>query len=146
MLQQKIYALIFGLLLQSQFSFAQTNAADSVAVARLSQQKFDWMVRMSLDSLANILDEQLMYIHSNGWVQNKAEVLADFRSKKLQMNNVVSDSVRVRFFANTAILTASGFFNITYLGKLMELKLKFTEVYVKKNKKWWLVSRHANKL
>ena len=141
--------LIVLLLVQTAVSFAQTATTltkEGSRVLQLHEQKFQWMIHRQTDSLGQVLDEQLQYIHSNGWIQNKKEMTEDIRSGKLVMLQVTIQDARVRIYHRSAVVTGKGLFRVVLDSKAMELTLLYTEVYVKRKQSWLLASRHANRL
>ena len=112
----------------------------------LSRRKFDWMVAKQLDSLSQLLDKDMLYIHSNGLIQKKEEMLESFKNGSLLLDSVSVTDAAVRMFGTTAIITGKGNFYGSMRGTTFQSTLLYTEVYVNKNQYWKLVSRHANKL
>lgn len=112
----------------------------------LSKRKFDWMVKKKLDSLSMILDEQLLYIHSNGLIQKKEEMLESFKTGSLLLDSVKIIDAAIRMFGSTAIITGKGNFYGSMRGTPFQSILLYTEVYLNENHQWKLVSRHASKL
>jgi hypothetical protein len=115
-------------------------------ILNLSKQKFVWLIEKQRDSLDLLLDDRLMYIHSNGWTQSKVEVFDDMQSGKLVYKQVDIDATQIRLYGNTAIVTGTGRFQGSREDKEFDLPLSYTEVYVKQGKRWLLVSRHSNRL
>jgi predicted RNA-binding protein with PUA domain len=115
-------------------------------VLDLSKKKFDWLINKQYDSLELLLDDQLKYIHSNGWVQSKKEVFEDSRSGKLVYQKIEITESAVRRYDNTAIVTGKGKFSGIGNGNSFAMELAYTEVYVKSNNRWRLASRHANRM
>ncbi|MFY7841147.1 MAG: nuclear transport factor 2 family protein, partial [Lacibacter sp.] len=85
-------------------------------------------------------------VHSNGWVQNKKEVIEDIRSGKLTMTNVKVTEAKARVYKGFVIVNGKGIFSGIMDGKPLDISLLYTEVYAKRQNGWLLVSRHANKL
>jgi hypothetical protein len=144
----KLFSVAFLFILQLFFSgalLAQENKEQEKLIA-LSVRKFEWMKQNQLDSLDGLLHDEVKYIHSNGWIQSKTEVIEDFKSKKLIMHDVVLESSECRVDETTAIITGSGQFSGVMNSQTFSVKLLFTEVYVQKGGRWLLMSRHANKL
>ena len=112
----------------------------------LSKIKFEWMINKNCDSLNSILDERLKYIHSNGWIQTKQDVIDDLKSGKIEYQQVITTEATVRFYDNTAILTGKGKFSGLINKTPFALDLVYTEVYIKIKNKWLRVSRHASKI
>ena len=143
-MKKTTFLLLFHFLIIS-YSFAQTNMDDK-KVLDLSKRKFEWMTHKNLDSLASVLDDNLKYVHSNGWIQSKQDVTDDFRSGKISLSDVIIEDASVRLYEHTAIINGKGKFTGTMNDKPFSLELMYTEVYVYKNNKWLLASRHANRL
>jgi hypothetical protein len=104
------------------------------------------MVNKKLDSLNTILDERIVYVHSNGWVQNKKEVIEDLKSGKLVMNSVTITEAAARVYKGFVIVNGKGDFNVIVDGNAVDVQLLYTEVYAKRENGWLLVSRHANRI
>lgn len=142
--------LFFFLLLIAAGHASAQKATDESAtekfVLKLHEAKFRWMVSKRLDSLSNLLDERVQYVHSNGWVQNKKEVIEDIRSGKLTMTNVKVSEAKARVYKGFVIVNGKGIFSIIMDNKPLDILLLYTEVYAKRQNGWLLVSRHANKL
>ena len=96
--------------------------------------------------MIGLFSENVEYIHSNGWIENKTEIIADLKSGKLNYKRVDVNEVKVRLSKNVAILTGKGVFFVTMDNKDLEIKLLYSEVYIKEKGKWLLTHRHANKL
>ncbi len=116
------------------------------AVLELSKNKFDWMIRMKYDSLESVLDDRLLFVHSNGLAETKPELIQDIKSGKLRYTNIQVLEASARLYPTTMIVNGKGKFTVTLEGNNMELNLSYTEVYVQKDGKWLLASRHANRL
>lgn len=101
---------------------------------------------MKYDSLESVLDDRLMFVHSNGWVETKQEFIQDIKSGKLRYAKIEVQEANVRLYSSTAIVTGKGKFSVDLEGKPLEIVLSYTEVYVQKNNKWVLASRHANRM
>jgi hypothetical protein len=115
-------------------------------VLQLSIKKFDWLVNRKIDSLNFILDDRLTYIHSNGWVQSKKELIEDLQNGKLVYDNISVTEATVRMYAKSAVVTGRGIFVATLNGSTNTFDLSYTETYVLQKRDWKLVSRHASKV
>lgn len=116
------------------------------AILDLSKKKFQWMVTMKYDSLEPVLDERMVFIHSNGWGETKTEFIQDIKSGKLRYSSINVLEASVRLYPNAAVIIGRGKFNVKLDGKDLEFDLKYTEFYIQKNGKWLLASRHSNRL
>jgi len=135
--------VVIAFLLISSYAHAQT---PEQTVLNLSKQKFGWMVRQRFDSLQAVLDEQLVFVHSNGWTEKGAEFVDDIKSGKLKYVNIEVQESSARIYPGTAIVTGKGKFRVELEGKPLDINLYYTEVYIQKKGKWLLASRHANRM
>lgn len=134
--------LIIGFLLSLSL-YAQSSEQ---AVLDLSKKKFGWMTRLSYDSLEAALDDRLLFVHSNGWTETKEEFIQDIQSGKLRYVDINVTEAKARIYSGTAIVVGKGSFKVLLDGNELVINLYYTEVYVWKNDKWLLASRHANRL
>ena len=124
----------------------QAQSKQELEVLQLSKLKFKWLVNKKTDSLNFVLDERLTYIHSNGWVQSKKELIADLLSGKLTYLSIEVTQDSVRMYAKSAVVTGRGKFIASINGTASTFDLSYTETYVLQKREWKLVSRHASKL
>jgi Domain of unknown function (DUF4440) len=145
LLAMKNILLIILLLVGTQ-AFSQTAEVDKVN--QLHKKKFEWLINKNYDSLNWVMDESVKYIHSNGWVQSKQEVIEDIKAGKLNYIGVVVEESAVTLYNNSsAVVTGKGTFKGLMPDKTeFNIHLLYTEVYVKSKKQWKLVSRHACKI
>ena len=138
--------LVLFLLISLPF-FSQTKK-DKIAhhIIALHQKKFDLMISKQFDSLSLILDADLKYIHSNGWVESKEDLLANLKSDKLVYKKVTVSETKVTLTNHVAIVSGKGLFSVILENVKIEIPLMYSEIYVKKRGKWLLLHRHANKL
>lgn len=138
--------LVLFLLISLPF-FSQTKK-DKIAhhIIALHQKKFDFMISKQFDSLSLILDADLKYIHSNGWVESKEDLLANLKSDKLVYKQVLVSDTKVTLTNHVAIVSGKGLFSVILENVKIEIPLMYSEIYVKKKGKWLLLHRHANKL
>jgi hypothetical protein len=132
------------------FTFIVTVSAQAQtseqAVIDLSKKKFTWMTQQQYDSLESVLDERLMFVHSNGWTEDKQEFIQDIKSGKLRYVQIDVLESTARVYTGTAIVTGKGKFKVLLEGNSLDINLFYTEVYILIDKKWLLASRHSNRL
>ncbi|MEQ1586926.1 MAG: nuclear transport factor 2 family protein [Cyclobacteriaceae bacterium] len=140
---KKLFLVV--LLLAGTQAHSQTGEAEKVN--QLHKKKFDWLINKKYDSLNWLMDERVKYIHSNGWIQSRQEVIDDLKSGKLNYTSVVVEESSVSYFNQSAVVTGKGIFKGLMADKSeFNIHLLYTEVYVKQKKLWKLVSRQATKL
>ncbi len=114
-------------------------------INNLHLKKFDWLVNGNIDSLAILLHDDVYYVHSNGWLETKQDVLEDLKTKKLIYSDIKVHQSSVRLFGETAIVNGKGTFTVIMDSKPLEINLYYTEVYNFLPEGIRLISRHACK-
>jgi hypothetical protein len=138
--------ILFILLIAGTHAYSQQHDAEKVN--QLHKKKFQWMVTKNYDSLNWVTDQTLKFIHSNGWIQSKKDLVEDLKSGKLNYTSIVVQESSVSVYNNkSAVVTGKG----TFKGLMPDqsefnVYLLYTEVYVKSKKQWKLISRHACKI
>ncbi len=97
--------------------------------------------------LSRLLNKELSFGHSNGWVQKKPEVWRDFASGKLEYKKINTTSIEiVSIDRKKAVLRT----NAEVAGKAGEnefaINLHMLQVWVKEKKGWQLLARQSTKL
>lgn len=97
--------------------------------------------------LALLLDKHLSYGHSNGWVQSKSDIWADFVSGKLSYTTLQSSDIKLlnqeKEGATLVLkLQVAGLLN----GKEFSMNLHVMQVWKKDKKGWQLLARQSAKL
>jgi hypothetical protein len=131
------------LLLITITAFSQSKQEQEVL--QLSHAKFKWLVQKKVDSLKFVLDERLTYIHSNGWVQTKKELIDDLLSGKLTYDKIEITKDSIRTYTKSAVVTGRGKFTATMGGVTNTFDLTYSETYVLQKREWKLASRHASR-
>ena len=126
---------------------AQSDIGTEKLLLGLSAEKFNYMNPGKLDKLKPMLDENLVFIHSNGLTETKEQMLQNLTDGKWNLRGVEVKEASVRLFKNnTAIIIGKALFHATAAGKDVDLDLYYTEIWMLVNKAWLLTSRHALKL
>lgn len=142
----KLFILTLGaIILFQQSALSQSNPTEAM-ILKISSQKSEWMVKQNIDSLKLLMDDQFLFIHSNGWTQSAKDFFNDFASGKLVYTHIESGEASVRIFNETAVLTGKGKFKGKVDGKPFELPLIYTEVYVRRDNQWQWVTRQSTRL
>ena len=127
------------------YGYSQTGIT-SQEIQNLSKKKFEWMISKNIDSLRTVLDDSLKYIHSNGWIQTKEDILDDLLNGKISYEQINITETATRVFESTVIMIGKGKFSGLVNKAPFSLELLFTEVYIIKENHWLLASRHSSKV
>jgi hypothetical protein len=131
----KLYASLM-LLMTTQFA-AQTTEKE---ILDLSKEKFQWKTTGKFDPLAQLFDDELIFIHITGQIATKANWISLLKTRTFVYNRIELKEASAKVSGNTAILVRRAKFTVN--GSSV-YHLIYTEVYTKKNDKWRLVNLHT---
>ena len=101
------------------------------------------LVQKNTVSLNQQTDKVLSYGHSNGWVQNKADIIKDFETGYISYQSFTEDSISIAINGNMANVRFVADITATMKGATNSYHLKVLEVWVRKGKRWLLFARQA---
>jgi hypothetical protein len=137
-----IFAIIF--LFISSTIFAQTKSENEVTI--LSKSLFKWVFKNNIDSIDNLLHEQLLVVNSKGETLSKLQYLATFKSGAMTHNSIEIEESKTTILDNTAIVAGKGIFNITASVNNMIRHLSYIETFIKTKDGWKLLALKASVL
>ena len=103
------------------------------------------MVNKNIISINQQTDKALSYGHSNGWVQNKTDIINDFKTGYISYQAFKEDSILVLINGNMANVRFVADITATMKAGTNTYHLKVLEVWAKKGKRWVLFARQAVK-
>jgi ketosteroid isomerase-like protein len=103
------------------------------------------LVNKNTVTLNQHTDKALTYGHSNGWVENKNEFIADLENGLISYQAFAEDSVQVQLSGNVASVRFKADIDATLRGVSSNFKLRVLEVWLKKANRWVLFARQAVK-
>ncbi|WP_246169173.1 nuclear transport factor 2 family protein [Rudanella paleaurantiibacter] len=137
--------LSFFMLLSWATVFAQS--ADEKAVLAAEKARFDAQVAKDYDALGKLLTDDLVYTHSNGNVDGKESFIQSIKDGKSSYNTIDVKEQKVRVYGNTAIINGRCDIKMNAPdGKLTDLRLRYTDVYVKRNGRWQMATWQSLRL
>ncbi|MVM29107.1 DUF4440 domain-containing protein [Spirosoma sp. HMF4905] len=122
-------------------SFGQSKTESEIVA--LSKKRAKWLVEGKLDSLKTLYDANSITVHNNGLIKTTAEHFEDIKNGRPIYKSIDIKESTVKDFGDTAILVGKGMFNIAMNGQDMNYNMVYTEVYLKRNNQWKLISRQA---
>lgn len=125
---------------------SESDARVAAQLVALSATKFRWQLQHQVDSLAALLDDRFVALHSNGLVRSKPEYVEDVRSGRPVYDSITVHPPTVRVAGNTAVLVSRGRFVITMGGAQTPYDLAYMEVYrrdARSGGRWKLLARQT---
>ena len=101
------------------------------------------LVAKNTVSINQQTDKALSYGHSNGWVENKAELISHLETGYMVYRSFTEDSLKVTINGNTAHARFVADIAGTLNGTNGAYHLKVLEVWVRKGNRWVLFARQA---
>ena len=96
--------------------------------------------------LKRLFSDDLSYGHSNGWIENKQEIIEDLYNGKLTYKQISKQSQKVNVSGDAGAVRLVADFDVEMNGKPIQLKLSVLQVWIWKNKHWVLFARQSTKI
>jgi len=138
------YFILLGVCWLSIQTFGQKSI--ETKIIELSKQKNQWMIDRDSQSLKGVFDRELLYIHSSSKVDDYTTMMKSLESKDTKLFRQDLSEAKVRNLKDVAVLTGKLALGVDTKGQISEFNLILTEVWLKKNKRWVLWSRHATRI
>ena len=138
------FLLTIGLFFTSLIAVAQ---ADSVSLKSAMQKLDKALIEKDYSTLQTVLHKDVSYGHSNGWVQNKMDILNDLKSGKLVYSKIENYEVRIVSLGKKwATVRTNTDAEGSVSGTAFNLKLHVLQVWIDTKKGWELFARQSTKL
>lgn len=137
-------SLLFALLLVTSAGFSQSKK--QLKLEALERQRFEAMTTKNIALLQEMLADDLTYLHSNGLLENKQQHLNNISTGYLTYNTLQPETMTVRVHGRSAI--GNGIIHVAGVanGKPFDIRLRYTDVYFKKKRKWKLAAWQSLRL
>jgi ketosteroid isomerase-like protein len=101
--------------------------------------------RADCDAWGAMLAPEWSVIHITGNVMTRAQALEMCRTQKPLLDSLTSDELSVRSFGDAAVVT--GRTTVTTAADQPEtLRLRFTDVFIRREGRWQVVASHATRI
>jgi hypothetical protein len=104
------------------------------------------LIERNENQLKKLLHPGLSYGHSNGWIENKEELIQNNQSKYLVYEKIKADSIFSNRNGNIAVLRFNAVHEVRLKDKSISLNLHVCQVWVKHKGRWKLMVRQSTKL
>lgn len=126
---------------------AETPAAEAEKQVREAQaRRLEVMVQGDMAALAPFLAEDLVYIHGDGKVETKAQLLESLASGRLRYRALATPDAAVLVHGETAIVTGRIEVQATTGGRDVAFAARYLAVYVREGGAWGLVAWQTTRL
>ena len=134
-----ILFLVFGCTTLAQSS-------DEIKLIQTVKEFHQALVKKNIVSINQQTDKALSYGHSNGWVENKTELMKDLETGLISYQKFTEDSITVSLNGSMANVRFLANVEATMRAVTNTYSLKVLEVWVRKGNRWVLFARQAIKI
>ena len=103
------------------------------------------LVRADLDALGRLYADDLVYVHSGGNVETKAQFLDRVRQGGLKYRKVDLISPRVRVYGDAAVVNGTFDVTVDVDGQAARNSVVYTHVYAHQDGAWRLVAHQTTR-
>jgi ketosteroid isomerase-like protein len=116
-------------------------------IRRLEHQRIQALLSKDWETLSLLLTDDLVHIHANGTVENKAMYMATM-SSKFEILSIDRPSLEVRVLGDSAIVTGplNQRLRLMQSGAIVELQAVATQIWVKRPGGWAQCGFQATRL
>ncbi len=128
------------------FSNSAASAAENSEEAVLAAHEHRRAATLAGDAAAvgSMMTDDFTFTHPNGLVESKAQFLDALKTGKLKYQMLTDEERQVRVHGDTGIVSGTCRIVVTASGKEFDVRVLFTEVWVKKGNAWQMVLWHAS--
>jgi ketosteroid isomerase-like protein len=136
----RLFTLIVLIHFSITLCFAQSAAKREVLQAE--KDRFAAQVTKNYAVLDKTIGDDLYYIHSNGDTDTKDTFIQGIRDGSRSYNDITMEETKVRVYhGKTAVINGlCTYFRTAENGQPNNLRLRYTNVYVKRGKQWQMVA------
>ena len=120
---------------------ARHDALVSAHFARL-----DALLANNLDTLSQVVGEDLIFVSPTGATQTRPEVFAAAKAGRLRIERMDSSDISTRFYGDVGMLMYQADGKMRDGDTVIEGMTRSTTVYVWRDVRWQLVSQHQSRM
>jgi hypothetical protein len=120
------------------------DAESSVLAAQ--DKRFALTAGGDLDELEAMLTDDMNYTHSHSGVDTKAQFLESLRSGNVRYLSIEPEERSARVYGDAAVVQGVAHLLVKVPDRDIDVRLRFTELYVKRDGAWMLALWHSTKV
>jgi ketosteroid isomerase-like protein len=142
-----LLAALIGILVPLvSISAATDRKSDEQQIRKIEQDWIDAIVKRDGTFLTKLEADDFTFTDPDGRVLDKAGDIKDTTSGETVFDEVKIDSLKVRFYGDTAIVNGVGTAKAHDQGEDLSGKYSWTDVYVKQKGEWKAVAAHVTQV
>ena len=123
---------------------AAQSAIDEVTTAE--KKRFEVTVKGDYKALDALLADDLIYVHSNGNVDNEKTFLEGLTSGRSKYKSIEPLEMKARQMGDYVFIDGRGKFQVESNGQTNDLLLTYLDVWTKRDGKWQMIHWHSARM
>jgi len=115
-------------------------------IRKLEDRRFQAMIDGEFDAVDKLLGDGLVYTHSNGQFDTRAEYIALFKKGAFKYLKIERPTENIQVYSDTVVVTGRVQMEVIVEGKPKLINSRYTDVWIKGAKGWQMVVWHATPL
>ena len=115
-------------------------------LTRIEHELLDSLLKGDPAAFDRYLADTFTFTGPDGMVEDKARTIADLKSGDLKFTSSKLDDMKVQSYGSTAVVTYGSTDQGSYKGKDISGRFRWTDVFMKRNGQWKLISGHGSPL
>jgi ketosteroid isomerase-like protein len=121
-------------------------AAAEAAVRKAESDRFTAMIKADVAALDKLLGNDLVYTHGDARRIDKAAFISDFKTGAFKYTTIEPTEMTVKVYGDVAVVTGAAGMHIVNNGTPADIKIRYTNVHVRRNGAWQMVAWQATRL
>ena len=115
-------------------------------VEALERARFQAWVKADTAAMQPMLADDLLYCHSSGLCETKEQIVASIASRRTVYRKMDIVSLKPRAVGGAVLINGKADVTVDQDGKPLQFQMVYTDVYVKRDGRWQLVSWQSTRL
>jgi hypothetical protein len=121
-------------------------AEERQAVLDAQDRRWKATVDADVDTLGRMTTDDMTYTHSSARVDTKASFLDSLKSGRVDYQSIVPEERTVRLYGDAAVVAGIAHVLVRAEGNDIDVRLRFTELYVKQDGQWRMALWHSTRV
>jgi hypothetical protein len=123
-----------------------TAAPDLAEVEAVERARFEAWMKADTAAMGPMLADDLLYCHSSGQCENKEQIVASIGSRQTIYRKMDVISLKPRAVGGAVLINGKLDIAVEDKGRPIQFQAIYTDVYVKRDGAWQLVSWQSTRL
>jgi ketosteroid isomerase-like protein len=104
------------------------------------------MLNGDADTIDSLMTDDFTFTHANAVVETKEQFVDALKTRKLQYKTLTDEDWQVRIKGSTGVVSGTSHIVVDASGTEHDLRVRFTELWVKEDDSWRMMLLHATEV